>query len=317
MTQLHRHAVRRAQGIPTVSVLSGPPALGMRAWSRSLGERSSAALDEWPAAAQALVAKRGHELDVRLAALGIEDVAACRALLETGQAAVATIATIATLARALGDGAPAIHVFPRDAASIAELAPLAPALPAALIVEPPALVQLLSTAQPRSAALLREGTIAVESLGEASIGARLAAGGLDPAPLAGAIQRLASDGAGEELVELFATAASDRARSSAEAFLFARLDTLPATAGLFELNRRVAGHEIDLWSERAGVAVELDGWYHFQDPEQYRRDRTKDRDLQREQILVLRFLAGDVVARLEEILDTIVDAVAFALEQKR
>jgi very-short-patch-repair endonuclease len=57
------------------------------------------------------------------------------------------------------------------------------------------------------------------------------------------------------------------------------------------------------------LAVELDGFFHFLGPDGYRRDRRKDWELQRHGYLVLRFLAEDVVARLEEILDTILAAV--------
>lgn len=109
----------------------------------------------------------------------------------------------------------------------------------------------------------------------------------------------------------------DRARSEAERFLFARLESLPPTAGLFELNQPlnfsfgINPAEPDLVCLPLRLAIEIDGYYHFQDPDAYRRDRRKDLELQRHGYLVLRFLAEDVTARLEEILDTILEVVAW------
>jgi very-short-patch-repair endonuclease len=107
----------------------------------------------------------------------------------------------------------------------------------------------------------------------------------------------------------------DGARSAEESFLFQRLDTMAATAGRFELNglldvgrgrRRL---EVDLLARQERIAVEIDGYFHFRDAEAFRRDRRKDEALQEAGFLVLRFLADDVVPRLEEILDRIVAAV--------
>ena len=44
-----------------------------------------------------------------------------------------------------------------------------------------------------------------------------------------------------------------------------------------------------------GLAVEIDGYYHFQDADAYRRDRRKDLELQKRGFLVVRVLAEDVV----------------------
>jgi hypothetical protein len=116
------------------------------------------------------------------------------------------------------------------------------------------------------------------------------------------------------------TAPEDRARSAEERFLHAFLDAHPSTHGLFELNAspgfRLAGREVevDLLARRCSLAVEIDGYYHFQEPEAYRRDRRKDAALQRHGYLVLRFLAQDVVARLEEILDTISEVISHRRE---
>ncbi|MBV9123483.1 MAG: DUF559 domain-containing protein, partial [Planctomycetes bacterium] len=72
--------------------------------------------------------------------------------------------------------------------------------------------------------------------------------------------------------------------------------------------------EADLASTDFMLAIEIDGYYHFQDRSAYRRDRRKDAELQKHGFLVLRFLAEDVVTRLEEILETVLTFVA--LRQK-
>ncbi len=97
---------------------------------------------------------------------------------------------------------------------------------------------------------------------------------------------------------------------------------MPETAGLFELNATLdfpfgAGRpiEVDLLARSLKLVIEIDGYYHFQDPEAYRRDRRKDLELQKRGYLVLRILADDVVERLEELLETVLSAVAFCRHQ--
>ena len=111
--------------------------------------------------------------------------------------------------------------------------------------------------------------------------------------------------------------AVDRARSAAERFLFERLESLPTTAGLFELNSTLdipfgpgRAMEIDLAAHALKLASEVDGYHHFQDEDAYRRDRRKDFLLQGRGYLVVRILAEDVVRRLEDVLDLILEAVA-------
>jgi very-short-patch-repair endonuclease len=140
------------------------------------------------------------------------------------------------------------------------------------------------------------------------------------------VQRLAADGATEELAQALGRAArclvdrsspeaSERARSAAEQFLFERLESLPQTAGKFILNGTLDFRfgnrpaEVDLLARELRLALEVDGYFHFVTADGYRRDRRKDWELQRRGFLVLRFLAEDVVVRLEEVLDTILTAV--------
>src|SRR5262249_27655520 len=147
-----------------------------------------------------------------------------------------------------------------------------------------------------------------------------------PAERVGGVGRLAADGASEDLVRTFGETVrcleecagedpGERARSAAERFLFERLQSLPETAGLFSLNPPLdfrfgaKNAEADLVARDLRLAIEVDGYFHFVGADAYRRDRRKDWELQRRGYLVLRFLAEDVVARMEEMLDTILAAV--------
>src|SRR5262249_47269217 len=110
-------------------------------------------------------------------------------------------------------------------------------------------------------------------------------------------------------------AASDRARSAAERLLFAAIEARPSTRGLFRLNEDAdfllenRPVEVDLLSAERRVAIEVDGYFHFLGPDDYRRDRRKDLALQEHGYLVLRFLAEDVPGRLEEVLSTVESAL--------
>ncbi len=151
---------------------------------------------------------------------------------------------------------------------------------------------------------------------------------------AAAVQRLIRDGVDRDLAGLFVQATTGHdpdgehitepgphdplpARSASEAFLFRRLETLDATRGRFRLNERLAiafddrgGMEVDLWCADARLAIEIDGPQHLGDEDAWRRDRRKDALLQQHDCLVLRFLASDLGARLDQILDTITRALA-------
>jgi very-short-patch-repair endonuclease len=108
-----------------------------------------------------------------------------------------------------------------------------------------------------------------------------------------------------------------RARSVTEAFFFRRLQTLRETRGRFSLNQVLPlafdGHsalEVDVLCSSARIAIEIDGPHHLADPVAYRRDRRKDRLLQEEGYLVLRFLAEDVAKDLDTVLDVVLRALA-------
>ncbi len=144
---------------------------------------------------------------------------------------------------------------------------------------------------------------------------------------AASVQRLVRDGVDAPLGNLFVHATrtvlpgadgEERARSATEAFLYRRLETLPATAGRFRLNAPLpipfderGTMEVDLLCEGAHLAVEIDGNQHLSDPVAYRRDRRKDALLQEHGCFVLRFLAEDIGKRLDHVLDAILRALAY------
>lgn len=174
----------------------------------------------------------------------------------------------------------------------------------------------------RAKALLREGNLFIPWISTAGIDRALREAGATGSAAAA----LTASGADSELVEAAVTAArataappataaeGDRARSAAERFLFTFLESLPETAGRFELNARLdfpfgpRAAEVDLLCRSPRIAIEVDGYYHFRAPDGYRRDRAKDWELQRRGYLVLRFLAEDVIPDLETIRDRILDA---------
>ena len=140
---------------------------------------------------------------------------------------------------------------------------------------------------------------------------------------ADAIRRIGRDGADAETADLFVHAAlatskgEGIARSAAEKFLFRFIDGLPKTKGLFALNGRLdipfgpnSYMEVDLLCKEKRVAVEIDGAFHFEDAEHYRRDRRKDFLLQKNGYLVVRFLAEDVTKRLPQVVEEISAALA-------
>jgi len=108
----------------------------------------------------------------------------------------------------------------------------------------------------------------------------------------------------------------ERARSASEAFLYRRLETLLETKGRFQLNVRLpiafdgqSQMEVDFLNEPLRIVVELDGGQHLSDPEAYRRDRRKDRLLQQNGYLILRFLAEDLGRDLDGVLDSILQCL--------
>lgn len=146
---------------------------------------------------------------------------------------------------------------------------------------------------------------------------------VDPAwkaDYAASVKRLVRDSVDTPLARLFVNVSScfsadaegeARARSASESFLFRRLETLPQTKGLFQLNLELdipfdgwGRMEVDLLCMSAKLAIELDGPQHLT-LDAYRRDRRKDLLLQENGYIVLRFLTEDVGKQLDTVLDTI------------
>jgi very-short-patch-repair endonuclease len=322
--RLDEHERRRRTGLPTLTVLAGPPLLGARAWNgwaAARGRRvvrcgADEALAAWITCAVELVEEEhaGRTAHEREMALGPALAEACRADCQPERAA-------RRLLEHLGERAPVLLVEAPLATSARRLAAVLEAHPTlALALAGPATRAEIASVPGRARVLLDEGYLET-ALGTEAVARRLAASGMPPQPAVAAAERLAAHGVDDDAVTLFveaATAGGDRGRSAAEQFLFDRLESRQDTAGLFARNARVAcgfhagGAEVDLLCERHAVAVEIDGYHHFRDPEAYRRDRRKDLELQKSGYLVVRFLADDVVARLETVLDTITAALELA-----
>jgi very-short-patch-repair endonuclease len=193
---------------------------------------------------------------------------------------------------------------------LAELAAAQPR-PALMLVVEPALFDVYQAQAPvsRAKALLREAVVHFNHGRSAGTEAR-------PSE-----EDLSSSQCGGPPCPPFGDTDDDPARSAAERFLFERLESSRETAGLFELNgtldfRFGPTHwiEVDLVARSLRLAVEVDGYHHFQDPEAYRRDRRKDLELQKHGYMVVRVLADDVVERFEDVRNTVLTAVEFRRE---
>lgn len=184
---------------------------------------------------------------------------------------------------------------------------------------------LMESCDVRWRTLLREGFVKTEGVRRETILARLDTAGLGAHDFSTSLDVIVTGGTSPAVVDEFVEAAcalnesepdEDRARSSAERFLFGMLESLPQTVGVFQQNRKLEfkhgsmDAEADLLAAEHKLVVEIDGsYYHLGSKEAYRRDRKKDWLLQQHGYRVLRFLAEDVVARLEEILYTILAAL--------
>jgi very-short-patch-repair endonuclease len=111
------------------------------------------------------------------------------------------------------------------------------------------------------------------------------------------------------------TLTADGARSAAEQRLYELLQAEPVTRDLFELNVRMpftfgpARAEVDFVCRELRLVLEVDGFYHFQRADAYRRDRRKDVLLQHQGYLVSRHLADDVHERGGEVLRAVRELV--------
>ena len=149
---------------------------------------------------------------------------------------------------------------------------------------------------------------------------------------AASIRRLVRDGVDEPLAKLFVHTARNvepeadgvqRARSTSEAFLFRRLETLAETVGRFRMNAELpiafdgwGKMEVDFLDAETLLVIELDGGQHFANEDAYRRDRRRDALLQEHDYFVLRFLVQDIGVKLDHVLDTIFRALTHLRERR-
>ncbi len=351
---LSRHQRRREDGIPTLSVLVGPPELAVaawRAWLRSAGRRplvirssgpdlAGRVADEWMSqpwilerlvdhAAPGLPGSPERALELlgggpcrersflrdRLIAACSDPAleSLCRRVLPDdrdeapdGSEAPGAAGWIEGLSLVDGESAPGVLLaaaggIEEAARSLADLIERCPRVPVGWALSAADCAGFMAS-EPfsRVRTLCREGVVAVAD--------RDGSGLSDAVELEA--RRDEARAARQRIHE--GPEAEEAARSAAEVFLYRVLESLPETAGRFELNGRIAADwgprgeaEVDLLCRSGKLAVEIDGYFHFCDPDGYRRDRRKDVLLQRQGFLVLRFLADDVVAGLETIIDTI------------
>lgn len=377
---LDLHDDRRRAGVPVLSVLSGPPAVGLRGYRRWAVQRGYALCPvliqpdcdvraEWTAAlgAHPMLRQRAistiadalemlpeavhrhadsHSRDAvllfdRAVASGAPVAFACALLGRAGSeyAVCPELAEVELLVELLSgtEQRPAllamVHEYgshiPLQIRRLVELVERAPSLVGAIAVAQEDFAQVMKGPDARWKGLLREGVIRVvppmPKLQNRAVGGEAAGRGELQAVhpnLQATRQALIAEGADETLLSLFDTAArlapndvTGQARSHYEKLLFEVLQEHPETAGLFELNGRLQFHfgvrcaEVDFLSRRLGLAIELDGFYHFTGEEAWRRDRRKDLLLQQHGYQVMRCLADDVVQRLSGLISEIRSAV--------
>ena len=138
------------------------------------------------------------------------------------------------------------------------------------------------------------------------------------------VRRLCRDGVDVALADLFLRATmalqerdngetvKDNAKDAASRFLFARLDSLVGSKGVFVQNSCLLipcgtnPHlEVEIWSEKHKLAILLDTRESVSDISRYRIARREDALLQRNGCRVIRFLAEDVCERLDVVLGVI------------
>lgn len=107
-------------------------------------------------------------------------------------------------------------------------------------------------------------------------------------------------------------------RSRAEEFLFSLLADHAETVGWFVLNRKLGfkfgrrAAEVDICSERLGIAIEVDGHYH-QSPQAQERDRKKDELLRQNGYTVLRV----EISELSRGLTGVIDRILFTVRERK
>jgi len=211
-----------------------------------------------------------------------------------------------------------------------------PTAPIAVLCSPDDLHAWRAGRRDRLAAMVDEGAIAIsddelrtapaEPAGSAAASARAPGARAEPpgalagppGALAGSAQvarSLPRAPSSPDAVSPPASRYTAGARSAAESALLEALDGTAATAGRFELNGRLAVRfgagaiEVDLLARRDRIAIEIDGYHHF-DLDAYRRDRRKDLLLQTHGYVVIRVLAQDVMQDARPAVNAVCQALA-------
>lgn len=365
LDSLDRHARRRAEGIPTLSVLVGPQTRALRLWDewlhRSGLKAASSESADLPSAVTAWAALLAHERNLsrdaesfvvlsqrafsprelhfegktrherrvlfeRLEPPRSEPAtwALCRQLLELASSpdtlpaevladiTRAPLKALRALLSLIPEGsAPALHLHvtpsdPRSLHAATTLCTAVPPLHVVCVLPPDALAEPHDGKDSHALAMLREGLIELRAPGRT----RAAARKRQP-PLLDRFKQSAQAALTERKKD------EARARSKAERFLYDEvLQNHPATRDLFALNATVdlgdgsRPLEVDFLCRELRIAVEIDGYHHFLDPERFRRDRRKDLALQCAGYWVVRYLEEDAAPRFEEILKTLESLIA-------
>jgi hypothetical protein len=179
----------------------------------------------------------------------------------------------------------------------------------------------------RAAAYLSEGWIDLPAVEQAELVQRLQSAGVSPLPPADSLRQLLAHGLPPDTADLLVetakslTVAPDASRppgdfrSRAEQLVYELLEINPATAGLFKPNCPLDfkhGHqpaEADFLAESLRLVLEIDGAYYHLRPDQFCRDRHKDRLYQEHGYFVLRFLDTQVVQQWDQVLQTIHEVI--------
>jgi very-short-patch-repair endonuclease len=341
---IERHRQRRAQDVPTVTVLAGDRRVGAWLWhsTPSLGGHAS-------------VVASGSERDTVLAQWlgGTELRAALHASILALMANDAGVSTPELVSRKAGRSPWQLEQMAERTAIAHELAlstvraalglPPAPAEPASSVlvltqahrllgIVPPLLVDPDSASMDGLSRAAMMVTEFAEATPQADVGLLLGDISLDSLRpgipdrvltiLREGVVHLREHGVMPQSAPVGVPVEYDArafARSRAELTLFETLNARTRTHGVFMLNRKVdtsdggAPLEVDLLAEPLKLALEVDGYHHFRDAHAYRRDRRKDVLLQHLGYVVLRVLAADVETELEHVVE-IIDA---AVERRR
>jgi hypothetical protein len=178
-----------------------------------------------------------------------------------------------------------------------------------------------------AATYLREGRIDLPAVEQAELVQRLQSAGVSPLPSPESLRQLLAHGLPPDTADLLVetakslTVAPDASRppgdfrSRAEQLVYELLEINPATAGLFKPNCPLDfkhGHqpaEADFLAESLRLVLEIDGAYYHLRPDQFCRDRHKDRLYQEHGYFVLRFLDTQVVQQWDQVLQTIHEVI--------